>query len=203
MDSDAFRKSNCNARRHEVYGVHPWFLTNSANWIVRCSCLDIQFALPPQFATSLASGFGGLGSAGVILSAQKAAAHSAKKNATPAFGRPWPLHALLHPASTRDAAFAVTERAVKVAEAMNELTAILRANWDEMYLDQGRGRALQPGGSIMWSPNWGWQILARSPAQQYCADSIYLEPAAKEDAQIGLALDLLWKAMRLSASTSA
>jgi hypothetical protein len=101
----------------------------------------------------------------------------------------------------RDAAFAVTERAVKVAEAMNELTAILRANWDEMYLDQGRGRALQPGGSIMWSPNWGWQILARSPAQQYCADSINLEPAAKEDAQIGLALDVVWKAMRLSAST--
>jgi hypothetical protein len=71
----------------------------------------------------------------------------------------------------RDAAFAVTERAVKVAEAMTELTALLRANWDEMYLDQGRGRALQAGGSLMWSPNWGWQVLDRSPAQQYCAET--------------------------------
>ncbi|WP_338834575.1 hypothetical protein [Bradyrhizobium septentrionale] len=99
----------------------------------------------------------------------------------------------------RDAAFAVTERAVKVAEAMNELRAILRANWDEMYLDQGRGRALQAGGSLMWSPNWGWQILDRSPAQQYCADSINLELAARENAQIGLALDALRNAMCLSA----
>jgi hypothetical protein len=99
----------------------------------------------------------------------------------------------------RDAAFAVTERAVKVAEAMNELTALLRANWDEMYLDQGRGRALQAGGSLMWSPNWGWQILDRSPAQQYCGDSINLELAAKEYDDIRLALNVLGDAMRMSA----
>jgi hypothetical protein len=99
----------------------------------------------------------------------------------------------------RDAAFAVTERAIKVAEAMNELTALLRANWDEMYADQGRGRALQPSGSIMWSPNWGWQVLARSPAQQYCADSLNLELAAKENAEVGQALDALRNAMCLSA----
>ena len=99
----------------------------------------------------------------------------------------------------RDATFAVTERAVKVAEAMNELTALLRANWDEMYADQGRGRALQSGGSIMWSPNWGWQILARSPAQQYCADSLNLELAAKENTKVGVALDALRNAMQLSA----
>ena len=102
----------------------------------------------------------------------------------------------------RDAAFAVTERAVKVAEAMNELTAILRANWDEMYLDQGRGRALQAGGSLMWSSNWGWQILDRSPAQQYCGDAINLETAAKENVQIRQALDALRNAMCLSAPST-
>jgi hypothetical protein len=96
----------------------------------------------------------------------------------------------------RDAGFAVTERAVKVAEAMNELTALLRANWDQMFLDQGRGRLLQPGGSIMWSPKWGWEILARSPAQHYSGESINLEIAAKENAKIDLALDALWKAIR-------
>jgi hypothetical protein len=44
-----------------------------------------------------------------------------------------------------DAAFAVTERAVKFAEAMNRLIALLRANGDELYLDQGCGGTLQPG----------------------------------------------------------
>jgi hypothetical protein len=91
------------------------------------------------------------------------------------------------------------ERAVKVAESMNELTALLRANWDQIYLDQGRGRSLQAGGSIMWSPNWGWLILARSPAQQYCGDSINLETAAKEDVRIAQALDALQRAIHLSA----
>jgi hypothetical protein len=99
----------------------------------------------------------------------------------------------------RDAAFAVTERAAKLAYAMNKLTEILRTNWDQTYLDQGRGRALHAGGSIMWSPQWGWQVLPRSPAQSYCGDSINLEMAAKESTDIKLALDALWEAMRMSA----
>jgi len=98
----------------------------------------------------------------------------------------------------RDAEFAVTQRAVKLAEAMNRLTGVLAETWEEIYLDQGRGRALHAGGSTMWCPKWGWQILPRSPAQSYCGDSINLEIAAKDNGAIKLALDSLWEAMRMS-----
>jgi hypothetical protein len=103
----------------------------------------------------------------------------------------------------RDAAFAVTERAAKLADAMEKLTAILLKTWDQTYLDQGRGRVLQPGGSIMWSPKWAWQILPRSPAQSYCGDSINLEMAAKENSDIKLALDALLEAMSARAPENA
>jgi hypothetical protein len=110
------------------------------------------------------------------------------------------LSALVRNLIIRGAPFAVTERAAKLAEAMDRLTTVLHENWDETYLDQGRGRALQPGGAIMWSPVWGWQILSRSPAQSYCGDSINLELAAKENNDIRLAVDGLWEAMRPSAA---
>ena len=104
----------------------------------------------------------------------------------------------------RNAAFAVTERAGKLADAMEKLSrAILLKTWDQTYLDQGRGRVLQPGGSIMWSPKWGWQILPQSPAQSYCGDSINLEMAAKENSDIKLALDALLEAMSARAPENA
>jgi hypothetical protein len=84
---------------------------------------------------------------------------------------------------------------------MNQLTAVLRANWSQLYLDQGRGRPLQPGGSIMWSLQLGWQILPRSHAQSCWDDSINLETAAKDNGDIKLALEALWDGMRTAAQS--
>lgn len=102
----------------------------------------------------------------------------------------------------RDAEFAVTQRAVKLADAMKTLTGVLAVNWKQTYLDQGSGRPLHPGGSIMWSPDWGWEILPKSPAQSYCSGHINLEVAAKSNGDIQLALNGLWEAMRMWAGPS-
>jgi hypothetical protein len=89
----------------------------------------------------------------------------------------------------RDAEFAVTQRAVRMAAAMNRLTGVLADTREKIYLDQGRGRSLHAGGSTMWCPKWGWEILSRSPAQSYCSDHINLDMAAKDNSDIKLALD--------------
>jgi hypothetical protein len=98
----------------------------------------------------------------------------------------------------RDAEFAVTERAIELSNALKDLVELLAKSWDEIYRDQGSGRALQAGGSVMWSRKWGWEILPRSPAQSYCGDAINLELAAKQRTDIRLAIGRLQDAARLS-----
>jgi hypothetical protein len=36
-----------------------------------------------------------------------------------------------------------------------------------LYREQGRGQRLQPSGSLLWSCNWGWLVIASSPAEAY------------------------------------
>ena len=66
-----------------------------------------------------------------------------------------------------------------------------------IYSEQGNGRLLQPGGSIMWSREWGWEVLLRHPAQQYSGNYINVTTAANDDAQIRDALSALQNAMSM------
>lgn len=100
----------------------------------------------------------------------------------------------------RDAEFAVTERASRLAEGMKELTDLLALHWDQIYDAQGGGRSLHRGGSIMWCRKWGWEILPTSAAQSYYSDHIDLEAAARANSDIQLAIDILWKAMQMKAA---
>ena len=38
--------------------------------------------------------------------------------------------------------------------------------WEILYREQG-GQRLQTGGSFLWSCNWGWLVIANSPAEAY------------------------------------
>jgi hypothetical protein len=100
----------------------------------------------------------------------------------------------------RDAAYAVTQRAGKLADAIGQLNHVLKQNWDRLYDSQGGDRALHSGGSIMWCRKWGWEVLPRTAAQSYYADHINLEVAAKANSDVQLAIDVLWEAMRTSAA---
>ena len=35
------------------------------------------------------------------------------------------------------------------------LTTLVSELWETVYQEQGSGRRLQPGGSLLWSRNWG------------------------------------------------
>ena len=96
----------------------------------------------------------------------------------------------------RDAEFAVTKRAGRLADAMSKLTGVLGANWETLYRNQGSGKRLHTGGSIMWSPQWGWEVLPLSSAQSYSAGNINLSLAADENGDVQQALNTLWEGIR-------
>jgi hypothetical protein len=55
----------------------------------------------------------------------------------------------------------------KLLHAIEVLIATLSDRWEILYREQGRGQRLQPGGSLLWSCNWGWLVIAISPAEPY------------------------------------
>ena len=58
-------------------------------------------------------------------------------------------------------------KAEKLLHAIEVLIATLSDRWEILYREQGRGQRLQPGGSLLWSCNWGWLVIASSPAEAY------------------------------------
>jgi hypothetical protein len=58
-------------------------------------------------------------------------------------------------------------KAEKLLHAIEVLIATLSDRWEILYREQGRGQRLQPGGSLLWSCNWGWLVIASSPAEPY------------------------------------
>jgi hypothetical protein len=55
----------------------------------------------------------------------------------------------------------------KLLHAIEVLIATLSDRWEILYREQGRGQRLQPGGSLLWSCDWGWLVIAISPAEPY------------------------------------
>lgn len=64
------------------------------------------------------------------------------------------------------------------------LTAALVDRWETLYQEQGNGRRLLPGGSLLWSRDWGWCVTATSPAQAYHSGYISVETAAADHPEI-------------------
>ena len=58
-------------------------------------------------------------------------------------------------------------KAEKLLHAIEVLIATLSDRWEILYRDQARAQRLQPGGSLLWSCNWGWLVIAISPAEPY------------------------------------
>ncbi len=71
----------------------------------------------------------------------------------------------------------ITEKAEKIAEAIAALIAALSNRWEMLFQEQGSGRRSQPGGSLLWSRDWGWCVTATSPAEAYHAGYIRVENA--------------------------
>jgi hypothetical protein len=61
----------------------------------------------------------------------------------------------------------ITEKRKKLLHAIEVLIAALSDRWEILNREQGRGQRLQPGGSLLRSCNWGWLIVASSPAEAY------------------------------------
>jgi hypothetical protein len=61
----------------------------------------------------------------------------------------------------------ITEKRKKLLHAIEVLIAALSDRWEILNREQGRGERLQPGGSLLRSCNWGWLIVASSPAEAY------------------------------------
>jgi len=54
------------------------------------------------------------------------------------------------------------------------LTTLVSELWETVYQEQGSGRRLQPGGSLLWSRNWGWCVTETVPAQTYRCGYVHL-----------------------------
>jgi hypothetical protein len=93
----------------------------------------------------------------------------------------------------RDAAFAVNERAVALANACMKLTTSMQT-WDRTHPGRTGRTTLQRAGSVLWS-TYGWEVTPRSPAETYCG-GVNLATLATDDVNIQFGLDALWRAMQ-------
>jgi hypothetical protein len=100
----------------------------------------------------------------------------------------------------RDAAFAIGERAARLAAAMKKLTACLET-WDRANPGRAHRSTLQRAGSVLWSGQ-GWEVTPRTPAETYCG-GVKLDTVAADDTDIQRAIDELWHAMREGRATFA
>jgi hypothetical protein len=87
----------------------------------------------------------------------------------------------------------IADRGPKIAEAIAALDGVLRKNWEVIYQEQGRGRDMQSAGAVLWSPSWGWKVLAGSPVQVYCAGYANVELAATRHQDIESAIGNLFE----------
>ena len=112
------------------------------------------------------------------------------------------LSALMSGLIIKTAEYALIDRAPKIAKAMISLETLLRSLWEILFQEQGRGRDSQPAGSVLWSPHWGWKILAGSPAQVYCAGYINVEDAARKHQDIETAIHTMLDAVAIAPKPS-
>ena len=101
-----------------------------------------------------------------------------------AVANPAHLSALMRSLVIKNAEPAVTERAERVAGAVNGLLKALSDRWGDLYQAQGSGRRRQKGDSILWSNMWGWTFPPSSPAEIYKLGYINVETAAIDDEKI-------------------
>jgi HKD family nuclease len=94
----------------------------------------------------------------------------------------------------KNAEDAIADRAPRIAHAVAALNGVLRKNWETIYQEQGKGRHMQPAGSVLWSPAWGWKVLPGTPAGVYCAGYANVETAAAEHQDIKQTIDCLFDA---------
>ncbi len=78
----------------------------------------------------------------------------------------------------------IAERAERIAQAADELSAALSKSWERLYKNQGNGRRLQPAKELLWSLHRGWYITLARPAESYHPDYIRLDIASDENSEI-------------------
>jgi hypothetical protein len=67
---------------------------------------------------------------------------------------------------------------------------------DALFREQGSGRRLQPGDTLLWSRDWGWLLTPTTPAQSYRSGYISLEAAAAAHQEIHAAVLQIFEACR-------
>lgn len=90
----------------------------------------------------------------------------------------------------------ITERAEKIASAADALVQLLANGWDTLFREQGSGRRLQPGNTLLWTRAWGWLVTPSTPAQSYRSEYISLDAAAAAHPDIQEAVARVFEACR-------
>jgi hypothetical protein len=90
----------------------------------------------------------------------------------------------------------ITENAEKIAAANARLFAALSDHWESLDRTQGSGRQLRPANMLLWSPQWGWYVTPRMPANGYYPGYVDFEAAAARHSDIAEALKLLLESYR-------
>jgi hypothetical protein len=138
-------------------------------WVSLLAALSIDPTLPVQIVVRQAAAL-----ASVFRCAELFAAVS----------EPAKLSALVRSLLIRNAEHHITEKAKRIAQASDGLAALLCDGWDALYQEQGKGRRLAPGGSLLWSRHWGWYATPKFPAESSQSGYINLITAADDHADI-------------------
>jgi hypothetical protein len=150
-------------------------------WVSLLAALSIDPTLPVQIVVRQAAAL-----ASVFRCAELFAAVS----------EPAKLSALVRSLLIRNAEHHITEKAERIAQASDGLAALLCDRWDALYQEQGKGRRLQPGGSLLWSRHWGWYATPKVPAESSQSGYINLMTAADEHGEIQEAVARILDACR-------
>jgi hypothetical protein len=147
-------------------------------------------ALLPSLATAASQ------SAGHVLLQADALAQVFNCKELLAFVKPEDLDSLSRASIIPTAEQAVRGKIAEIMDALNALTALLKQREEAIYAEQGNGRRLQNGGSLLWNSKWGWHLLPTNPAQVYSSGYISIDLACRTHTDIAQALAALSDAIK-------